>query len=78
MLERLNSEKFFSGFKLRKSDCSLIQKFDWGWRRFQLERYNGYDLERKELALEIHPGYDVRFHILHKWFEKFCPIDLPT
>lgn len=76
MLERLKSESFFSDFKLKKSDKSLIRKFDWGWQRIRLDHYNSFDLERNELALEIKPIYSVRFNIYHKWFEKYSVIDL--
>lgn len=76
MLERLKSEFFFSDFKLKKSDKSLIRKFDWGWQRIRLDHYNGFDLERNELALEIRPMYDIRFNIYHRWFERFSVIDL--
>ena len=71
MLERLNSESFFSEFKLKKSDKSLIRKFDWGWQRVVLNHYNGFDLGRNGLALEVNPEYEIRFTFLHKWFEKF-------
>lgn len=71
MLERLKSEFFFSDFKLRKSDRSLIRKFDWGWQKIELHHYNGFDSERKDLALEVKPLYKIRFECLHKWFEKF-------
>lgn len=76
MLERLKSESFFSDFKLKKSDKSLIRKFDWGWQRVILEHYNGFDLEREDLALEVRPIYGVRFNIYHKWFEEYSVIDL--
>ena len=55
MLEHLKSENFFSDFKLRKSSCSLIQRTIWGYRRVDLLHYNGFDLERNDLALEIKP-----------------------
>lgn len=71
MLERLKSESFFSDFKLKKSDKSLIRKFDWGWQRVILDHYNSFDLERNDLALQVMPNYEIRFNILHKWFEKF-------
>lgn len=71
MLERLKSENLFSDFKLRKSSCSLIQRTIWGYRRVDLLHYNGFDLERNDLALEVKPLYRVRFECLHKWFEKF-------
>lgn len=71
MLERLKSEDLFSDFKLRKSSCSLIQRTKWGYRRIDLVHYNGFDLERNDLALEVKPLYWVHFECLHKWFEKF-------
>ena len=76
MLERLKSESFFSDFKLKKSDKSLIRKFDWGWQRVILDHYNGFDLEREDLALEVRPIYGIRFNIYHKWFEEYSVIDL--
>ena len=71
MLERLKSENLFSDFKLRKSSCSLIQRTKWGYRRVDFDYYNGFDKERKNLALVVRPLYWVRFECLHKWFEKF-------
>lgn len=76
MLERLKSEELFSDFKLKKSDKSLIRKFDWGWQKIELDHYNSFDPVRKDLALEVKPSYDVRFNIYHKWFEKYSPIKL--
>lgn len=76
MLEHLKSEELFSDFKLRKSDKSLVRKFDWGWQKIELDHYNGFDPVRKDLALEVKPIYSVRFNIYHKWFEKYSPINL--
>ena len=76
MLERLKSEKSFSDFKLKKSDKSLIRKFDWGWQKISFDHYNGFDPDRKDLALVVKPSYNVRFNIYHKWFEKYSPINL--
>jgi len=69
ILERLKSESFFSDFKIRKSDSSIIQKTGWGYRRVNFLHYNSVD--RDQLALRISPHYWVRFDFLHKWFEKF-------
>ena len=70
ILEQLKSEKLFSDFKIRKSDKSLIRKFDWGWQKIELEYYNSFDPNRNDLALEVKPIYSVRFNIYHEWFEK--------
>ena len=74
ILERLKSERIFSDFKLRKSDCSLIQKTKWGYRQMHLSHYNSVD--RDQLALRVSPHYRVRFDFLHKWFEKFSIMSL--
>lgn len=76
ILEQLKSEKLFSDFKIRKSDKSLIRKFDWGWQKIELEYYNSFDPNRNDLALEVKPIYSVRFNIYHEWFEKYSLIDL--
>lgn len=71
IIEDVASDTFFNGFKIRKSDNSLIFKTDVGYKRITFNYYNSYDLDRGDLALEIRPIYGVRFNILHKWFEKY-------
>jgi hypothetical protein len=70
IIEDVASDTYFNGFKIRKSDNSLIFKTDVGYKRITFNYYNSYDLDRGDLALEIRPIYGVRFNILHKWFEK--------
>jgi len=71
IIEDVASDTYFNGFKIRKSDNSLIFKTDVGYKRITFNYYNSYDLDRGDLALEIRPIYGVRFNILHKWFEKY-------
>lgn len=71
IMEVIASDVFFKDYKIRKSDCSIICKTDYGYKRIAFIFYNSYDLSREDLALEITPAYDIRFNILHKWFEKY-------
>ena len=71
IVEVIASDSFFKEFVIRKSDTSIILKSDTGYKRVQFQYYNSYDLQRDNLALEITPNYDIRFNILHKWFEKY-------
>lgn len=71
IIEVVASDPFFKDFVIRKSDNSIIYKTKAGYKRVVFQYYNGYDLLRDDLALEIHPNYDVRFNVLHKWFEKY-------
>ena len=72
IVEYIATDSFFKDFVVRKRDNSIILKTDYGYKQVQLEHYNSYDLSRNDLALEITPGYAVRFNVLHKWFEKYC------
>lgn len=76
MLEHISSDVFFKDYHIRKSDTSIIYKTDVGYKRVRFWYYNSYDLERGELALKIQPYYEVRFNVLHKWFEKYSKRDL--
>lgn len=71
ILEVVASDVFFKDFKIRKSDNSIICKTDYGYKQVSFKYYNSYDLSRNGLALEITPSYNVRFNVLHKWFEKY-------
>lgn len=71
IIETIASDSFFNEFVIRKSDNSIICKTDYGYKRVFFEYYNGYDLQRDDLALEIRPHYNIRFNILHKWLEKY-------
>ena len=71
IMKAIASDPFFKDYKVRKSDNVVINKTEWGWFRIEPDYYNTYDLNRKELALEIMPLYEIRFNVLHKWFEKY-------
>lgn len=71
LIERLNTEEYFANFKIKKGDCCLVRKFDWGWQKVSFDYYNGFDPDRKELAFQIRVSYSVRINFLHKWFEPF-------
>lgn len=71
IVEYIATDSFFKDFVVRKRDNSIILKTDYGYKQVQLVHYNSYDLSRNALALEITPGYAVRFNVLHKWFEKY-------
>lgn len=76
MLEVIASDDYFKGYQIRKSDNSIIYKTANGYKRVRLWYYNTFDLERNDLALEIQPYYEVRFNVLHKWFEKYSKREL--
>ena len=76
LIEAFEDETCFAGFKLRKSDCCLIRKFDWGWQKVEFTHYNGYDSDRNELALEIKVGYSIRFNCLHDFLQPYSPFNL--
>ena len=71
ILEVVASDVFFKDFKIRKSDNSIICKTDYGYKRVSFNYFNTYDLLRDDLALEMKPFYEIRFNVLHKWFEKY-------
>ena len=74
--EFVATDSFFKDFVVRKSDNSIILKSNEGFKRVQFDYYNTYDLSRDSLALEIKPGYDVHYNVLHKWFEKYSKLPL--
>ncbi len=76
ILEAIASDDYFKDYQIRKSDNSIIYKTANGYKRVRLVYYNSFDLERKDLALEIQPHYEVRFNVLHKWFEKYSKREL--
>lgn len=76
ILERISSDVYFNNYHIRKSDNSILYKTDAGYKRVRFWYYNTFDLERGQLALEIQPYYEVRFNVLHKWFEKYSKRDL--
>lgn len=71
IVENIALNPFFKNYVVRKSDASIILKSEVGYKRIQFQYYNSYDLKRDQLALEITPNYDIRFNVLHKWFEKY-------
>lgn len=72
MMEKVASDPFFVQFGIKKSDHSIICKSEKGWKQVRFDYYNSYDRSRDDLALRVRPVYEIRFHILHKWFEKYC------
>ena len=76
ILEAIASDDYFKDYQIRKSDDSIIYKSVNGYKRVRLVYHNSFDLERKDLALEIQPHYEVRFNVLHKWFEKYSKREL--
>ncbi len=71
IIEAIASDPFFKEYVIKKKDASIILKSDIGYKRVVFQYYNTYDLKRDNLAIEIKPNYDIRFNILHKWFEKY-------
>ncbi len=71
ILESIISDSFFKDYVIRKSDNSIICKTEYGYKKVWFWYYNSYDLKRDSLALEIRPNYEIRFNVLHKWFEKY-------
>ena len=76
MISEYLAEPIFAGFKVRKSDCSLVCKTASGFREVMFDRYPGYDLDRKALALEVTANYSIRYNVFLKWFEKYSVKDL--
>ena len=72
MMEKVASDPFFVQYGIKKSDHSIICKSEKGWKQVRFDYYNSYDRSRDDLALRVRPVYEIRFHILHKWFEKYC------
>ena len=72
MMEKVASDPLFVQFGIKKSDHSIICKSEKGWKQVRFDYYNSYDRSRDDLALRVRPVYEIRFHILHKWFEKYC------
>ncbi len=65
IINDLSQEAFFKDFKYRKRDSTFIQRFEGGWRSVELRHITEGRL------CSIYPGFDVRFDIALKWFEKF-------
>lgn len=72
IMETIASDPFFHEYKVRRSDNAIVLKDIVGYKQIVPHYYNTVDLSRNcELALEIRPFYEIRFNILHKWFEKY-------
>lgn len=64
----LSQLDFFSEYKFRKRDSSFFLKTSEGKQFIELDHW----LDETNESLTIYPIYNVRFNILHKWFEPFC------
>ena len=71
IIEEIVQDAFFKEFGVKKSDNSIVCKTKYGLKGVRFNYYNSFDLKREELALEICPNYQIRFNVLHKWFEKY-------
>lgn len=71
IMETIFSDSYFHNWAIRKSDNAIICKTEYGYKRIIFWYHNGYDLTRDDLALEVRPNYEIRFNVLHKWFEKY-------
>lgn len=58
---------FFSEYKFRKRDSSLILKTKEGKQIIELDHW----IDVAKTSIVIYPIYGVRFDVLSKWFEKF-------
>lgn len=58
---------FFSEYKFRKRDSSLILKTKEGKQIIELDHW----IDVAKTSIVIYPIYGVRFDVLAKWFEKF-------
>ena len=78
IMEAITLDPYFKDYRIRKSDNAIYSKSEIGWQRIVPHYYNTYDLSRNELALEITPFYEIRFNVLHKWFEKYSKKQIKT
>ncbi len=67
----LLEDERFTNFKLRKSDSTIINKQSTGYEKVELQNWIDTSYSTGKSELVIHPVYLKRFHVLHKWFEKF-------
>lgn len=66
IVAKVATDPFFNEFKVKKTDCSIIRKTPVGFWRVIFPYYNSYDLDRRALAVDIRPEYEIRFNVLHK------------
>ncbi len=67
IISDLKEDPFFAEFKFRKKN-SIFYKESNGLKQFiELDHWQDFPPS----SLEIYPMYNVRFDILHKWFERF-------
>lgn len=73
IIDALTAEPLFKEFKYIKSYSAIVKKTKFGYQRLGMYiHWESYNREKQEFAFEImHIGYDVRFDVLHKWFEKY-------
>lgn len=76
MLEAISSDDYFKEYHIGKTVPSILYKSNQGFKRVRFWYCNSFDLERNDLALEIQPYYEVRFNVLHQWFEKYSKREL--
>lgn len=67
IIKDLSQIGFFSKYKFRKRDASLLLKTKGGKYIIELDHW----MDETTSSLVIYPIYGIRFDILHKWFEKF-------
>lgn len=73
VVEDLLASEFFSDYKYRKNSYCLHKKNDLGCiLSIELVHWT-VNVQHK---LIIEPIFGVRFNVLHKWYEKYCPMSL--
>lgn len=72
ILADLCAEPYFAGFKIRKSDSSLIFKTSDIHQKVYLENGSIHGLPDYTIV----PKYQIRFNIVHKWWERHCFWDI--
>lgn len=71
IIDRLLSEKALSSYKYVKKNTSLNRKFNEGIEMIMLQYWEGFDLERDEMAVVVRPLYLKRFDAVHLWFNQY-------
>lgn len=67
IIQDLRKNTFLADFKFRKTDSVFHSELDGVTKIIELAHWQVYP----PTAVEIYPMYNVRFEILHRWFERF-------
>ncbi|MDO4335576.1 MAG: hypothetical protein Q4C37_07105 [Bacteroidales bacterium] len=67
LISDLQQNSFFAGFKYQKSESAFVKESNGRKLRIRLWHSRDYPIS----VIKIHPQYDLRFDILHRWYERF-------